>query len=249
MRHLIHMLALALLFSGTSVAAQNFVEDKWQWSGAAYFWGASIDGTSDSGADVQVGLDTIIDNLKFGAMGTLNAQKGNLSFFGDLIYLDLGDTTSTTVPVLGVPVPVSADIDLKGLISTAGVGYQIYDQSGTKLEALGGARLLKFDSDINISVGGRNTRLGSSTPNWDAIVGLRGSTDLSEKWYLNYYADIGTGDSDFTWQALVGVNYRMKKADITAGYRYLSWDFGQDSYSGFSALDLSGFYLGARFDF
>ena len=95
-----HMLALSLLFSGTSVSAQNQVGDKWQWSGAAYFWGASIGGTSAGGGDVSVGLDTILDNLKMGAMGTLNARKDNLSFFADLIYLDLGDATSTTVPVL-----------------------------------------------------------------------------------------------------------------------------------------------------
>ena len=244
MKHLTQAFALTLLFSGTSVAAQNLVEDRWQWSAAAYFWGASMGGTTAGGADLDVGLSTILDSLDFGAMGTLNARKGKLSYFADLIYLDLGDQANTTVPV-----PVSADIDLKGWISTAGVGYQIYDQSGTRLEVLGGARLLKFDSDINITAAGRNTRLGSSDPNWDAIVGLRGSTDLSDKWYMNYYADIGTGESDFTWQALVGVNYRMKKADITAGYRYLSWDFGQKSYSGFSDLNLSGFYLGAKFDF
>ena len=48
---------------------------------------------------------------------------------------------------------------------------------------------------------------------WDGVVGLRGATDLNERWYITYYADVGTGDSDLTWQGLAAVNYRFSKVD------------------------------------
>lgn len=243
MRYLKHALALALLSSGTSVSAQEAVADHWQWSGVGYFWGASIGGTSATGSDVDVGIDTLLDNLNFGAMGTINTQKDKLSFFADVVYLNVGEKDSTNSPV-----PISVDAQLKGLISTLGAGYQFYDQSGTTLEVLGGARLLKFEPDISVNVAGDKIKLDSSDPNWDAIVGLRGTTDLNEDWYLSYLVDVGAGDSDFTYQAMVGVNYRLKNADIAAGYRYMSWDFGNDVYTGFEDINLSGFYLGVRFD-
>jgi hypothetical protein len=56
---------------------------------------------------------------------------------------------------------------------------------------------------------------------WDGIVGARGHVNLTEKWYLPFYADIGTGQSKLTWQALGGIGYRFKWFDFTVAYRYL----------------------------
>jgi hypothetical protein len=59
---------------------------------------------------------------------------------------------------------------------------------------------------------------------------LRGTTELNDKWYLSYYVD--AGDSDITWQAALAANYRMKKADLVFGYRYLDFDL-----DGFGSID------------
>ncbi|MGB5571259.1 MAG: hypothetical protein WBM81_18360, partial [Sedimenticolaceae bacterium] len=61
-----------------------------------------------------------------------------------------------------------------------------------------------------------------------------------------YHADIGAGDSDLTWQALAGLNYRFDKVDATFGYRYLKWELNDDT---FDDLDISGPYAGVRFGF
>jgi hypothetical protein len=71
--------------------------------------------------------------------------------------------------------------------------------------------------------------------------------DLTEKWYLFGYLDIGTGDSDVTWQGLGGVGYRFKWFDLVAAYRYLRWNFSDNK-----ALDnlyLYGPAAGIRFQF
>jgi hypothetical protein len=32
------------------------------------------------------------------------------------------------------------------------------------------------------------------------VVGVKGQVRLDDRWYLPFYADVGTGDSDLTWQ-------------------------------------------------
>ena len=79
---------------------------------------------------------------------------------------------------------------------------------------------------------------------WDGIIGLRGKTTLNEKWYTNYYADIGTGDVKITWQAKVGFGYHFNKFTGTFGFRYLRWNFG--SSGELDNLRVIGPYVGAR---
>jgi hypothetical protein len=45
---------------------------------------------------------------------------------------------------------------------------------------------------------------------------------LNEHWYLPYYADIGTGDSDLTWQLFGGIGYMFNWGDIKLGYEIRS---------------------------
>ena len=80
----------------------------------------------------------------------------------------------------------------------------------------------------------------------DGIVGVRGRTALSDKWYMNYLADIGAGGSDLTRQALVGLNYRFSKVNAAFGYRYLTWERNNNT---FDDLDLSGPYAGDKVQF
>ena len=73
----------------------------------------------------------------------------------------------------------------------------------------------------------------------------RGEVELSDKWYLSYYADVGRGGSDLTKQAVLGLNYRFDKVVASMGYRYLDYDLrGQ-----LDDLTVKGPYAGVRFRF
>ena len=50
----------------------------------------------------------------------------------------------------------------------------------------------------------------------------------SHKWAMPYHFDIGTGDSDLTWQAELGVTYSFGWGDIGAVWRYLDYDLNSD---------------------
>ncbi len=67
----------------------------------------------------------------------------------------------------------------------------------------------------------------------------------NREWFIPYYADIGTGDSDLTWQAVAGLGYAFHWGDIIAGWRYLDYQF--KSSSKIDNMSLSGPMVGVAF--
>lgn len=233
----------------TSSVQADTASDNWDYYGQVYLWGAGIDTTTAAGDDISLSFDDIISNLDMAFMGSIAAQKDKVTLFADLIYMDLSDSTSTTAYILNYPVQVSAKVGLTSFISTLGAAYRIYENDTTDLNILAGARYLWLEAELGIdtSLPAPSHHFSDTGNVWDGLVGLRGKTGLSDKWYLTYYADVGAGDSDLTWQAAAGLNYRFEKVDATFGYRYLDWEF--DDTAGLSDLTVDGPYAGVRFAF
>lgn len=234
---------VVLLMGATAATAQ----ESWNWGAEIYFWGANLGGETTTGDDIDVSIEDIVKNLKFGAMGAIGGQRGPLSLFADLIYLDLTDSEKTNVDVGGASVRVRGDMELKGFISTFGVGYQLVETAATTISATGGVRYLWLDGDIDLKADGLSVSESESGNNWNGVVGFRGKTELNDRWYLTYYADVGAGDSDLTWQALGAVNYRLGRVDLALGYRYLEFDF--KDFGPFDSLNLSGAFAGVKIPF
>ena len=243
------MLAAMLVFVSTltAQAAESDTNNSWQFEGTAYLWGAGISGKSAAGDDIDISFNDLVDNLQMGFMGGLQARKDKWGLFGDFIYLDVDADDETTANLIGQPIKVDVGVELKAWIVTAGGMYQIKETDTTRLELLGGLRYLWMKADLDFDLGPITEAYSDSGDNWDGIIGLKGVTQLNEKWYLTYYGDIGAGDSELTWQALLGLNYRFSKVDAAFGYRYLKWDF--DDNDTFDDLDISGPYAGVRFRF
>ena len=242
-------LALSLIVILLSVQLVRAEEpEEWQFMAEAYFWGASIGGESASGSDINIDIDDLVDDLNLGFMGTLGVRKGKWGFLVDTVYLDVSDNENVVIDGVGV----NTNVDLKGWIVTPMAGYQIYEAGDTNVNIVAGARYLNLSTDIDL----RNAdptqaffrpSLSDSGSNWDAIVGIKGDLFLNDNWFIPYYADIGAGDSEFTFQVYGGLGYRFKRFDIVAAYRYLSWDW--DDNDVFNDLNLSGFAAGVRFYF
>jgi len=173
--------------------------DRWEFAGEVFLWGASIGGTSSAGDDVDISFGDLIDNLDFAFMGKLAARRDRWTLFADLVYLDVEDGVNTTANIVGRPVKTDIEVQLKGFTSTLGGAYRIWETGSTDLSLLAGARYLRLETDLDIDIGsGISQEYSDSGHVWDGIVGLRGKTDLSDKWYVHYYVDVGTGDSDLT---------------------------------------------------
>jgi hypothetical protein len=107
-------------------------------------------------------------------------------------------------------------------------------EPGSSFDVIAGARVLWLDLTLNYEfshdVGpfaGPN-RSGSrevSGTTWDGIVGVKGRKALggNHEWFVPYYADIGTGQSNFTYQAQAGIGYAFSWGEVVATWRYLDW--------------------------
>jgi hypothetical protein len=248
---------LLLLFCFVNNAAAQEA-DKWQSEITIYAWLPSIDGElkynePGSGNSASIDASDILDDLNFVFMGTYLGSYNKWSFGADIIYMDVSGSGSTTVnegpgPGPGVPVSVSAGLGIKTLVVTAVGGYDVVQTDKARLALIGGLRYLKLDADMS-QTGSilLPSSLSGSKDFWDGIIGIRGSLMLNEKWYIPYYADIGTGDSEMTWQLYAGIGYMFSWGDIRLGYRYLEYD--QDDDKLVQDLKLYGPILGVGFRF
>lgn len=228
----------------TCIATGSAAQDaSWDFTGYIYLWGASVGGETITGQDVDVSFSDVLDNLDFGIMGTVEARNGPWAIFGDAIYLSVANEDDAAV---GPGIPASADVDLQGLVLAAGVGYDLVRSETYRLNGFGGLRYLDMDTTANIALGMGSQRLKDDFDNLDGIIGLRGQYVLSEKWNLVYYGDIGTGDTDLTWQAALAVEYKFDNWSLVGGYRHLAWE-DLDSSDTLTDIDFSGPFVGAKF--
>ncbi len=228
----------------TTVATQAAAQDTWEYTGYFYLWGAGIGGETVTGQNVDVSFSDLVDNLDFGIMGALEAKNGPWAVFGDAIYLNISDDEDAAV---GPGIPVSVDAEVEGLVFTAAAGYDVVSDSQIRLNAFGGMRFLDMETTVNVETGMGSRRLKDTISNWDAIVGLRGNYALNSDWALSYYADVGAGESDLTWQVAAGVEYNINNWALTVGYRHAEWEI--DNSATLSDLEFSGPYLGAKYKF
>ena len=171
----------------------------------AYFWYANMSGESASGGDIQIDDNDLIDALDLGFMTTLGAKKDKWGFLVDVIYLDVSDNTNESIDGVGV----NLNAELAGWIVTPAVGYEVYRADNTNVNILAGARYLNLSTDIDFrnadptSAGFRGS-VSDSGSNWDAIIGVKGDLFVTDRFFIPYYADIGAGNSQFTWQIMGG---------------------------------------------
>ncbi len=242
-------------------AAADGGSEQWEHEATIYLWGAGLDATTQTGGDIDISFSDILDDLDMSLMGTFGAHKGKWSLAVDAIYLDMSQDGggSETIPVselgLSINKTVGLNIEMKAWITTLGAGYNVIDNERGTLSLIGGARYfwVEIDQKLDLNLKGgsvqtsRQLKVSDSENVWDGIVGVGGQINLNNNWYLPYYADVGTGESDSTWQAMAGVGYNFSWGDVLLAYRYLDYEF--DSSFLLEEITISGPAMGARFRF
>ena len=246
----------ALLMGPLHAAAETTASDDWQFGASLYFFAPAINGATGSGSDIDVSFDTLINNLNMTFMGAFEARRGKWSALADVLYLNVGANGGAEVPLTtpgGSPlgVEVDAGIKVRGWVLSFLGGYTVYDTPEGSVDLVAGARYLEMKNSFNLEVQarqlGRSVEVDASGYIWDGVVGVRGRANLSGDWFLPFYLDVGTGDSDLTWQANAGVGYRFNWGDVSLTYRHLAWDFG--SGGALHDVSFSGPQLTAAFRF
>jgi len=236
--------ALACLPAG----AQNMPPaDAWQFEFVPYLWTAGVRSDLRLGplpeSTVSVNSMSLLKALKFGAMGTLEARKGDWGGILDMQYIKLGVSNQFAGGLLG-----GYDVDLEQQFYTLAGTYRVLN-GPVALDLLAGGRYahVKTELDIAPSPRGPGSQSGQSGGAWNGIVGVRALVPLDDKWSLLGYLDVGEGSSTSSWQAVAGASYQYSPTvSLKFGYRYLSYKFDEGL---LSKNAMAGPYFGAGFKF
>ena len=153
-------------------------------------------------------------------------------------------------------VTTATGFDLKSTFWTVAASYGVTSADEATFDVLFGARLAHMKQELNWTFSGD---FGPVTPppmtgtrdttvdQWDVVVGGKGRLmfGADHHWAMPYYFDIGTGDSDFTWQAVLGLSYSFGWGDLGVAWRYLDYDL--DSNGPIVDMNFSGPAAGATF--
>ena len=262
------ILACVCITASSPAFAAGKSADDWQYGVAIYGFFPEIAGDArfpaGNGQTIDVTADDLLDHLKFTTMFSLSAQKGRWGAFTDVIYLDVGQSisSSTAIGAGRMPLPpgitANGDFDLKGWIWTLAGNYRAIESHDAIVDVFGGARLLDIRSELSWSFSApfppfdgpfQSSNAEVERHSWDGIVGAKGRINFGRdgRWFVPWYADAGTGNSDFTWQVSTGIGYSADWGDVFATWRYLRYDFGNDRK--FENLDFNGPAVGVAFHF
>jgi len=237
------MIIVGLLLSLTTLYA-NEVKQKI----SLYGWLPTLDGTlkfkipNDPNDKVNV---SVIDSLDAVFMGAYEVRKEKWSFSADFIYLKMSGETQV------LNSKVTLDMELKAKLFGFYGGYNLVQTDKTDLNFIVGMRYFGLDIDASLNGGimdmVNGIKLSPSIESYDAVFGFKGEYTINEHWYLPYQFDIGTGDSDLTWQANASIAYRFGWGDVVATYRYIHYDKKDSTL--INDFDLQGPKLGVVFHF
>ena len=270
MRRAFHLalLALSATLCTLPLNAAAQVSDAWKFHAIIYGYFPDIGGKTsfaagNTGGNINVDASNLISNLEFAFMGFFEARRGRWGGFVDFMYLDVNGSSSQTrnFDIRGHPLPggvtANLNLDLKGTIVTLAGEYAAITNPAASVDVLAGARVISLketlDYQLSADVGpiigpGRNGNSEAKADKWDAIVGVKGRAEFGagREWFVPWYLDVGTGESDLTWQALGGIGYSFKWGQVIAVWRYLDYKF--KSGSPVESLDFNGPAIGVAFN-
>jgi hypothetical protein len=252
------------IFAAAMIMATPFGSQAgdWEYSLTPYLWLPTISVDSNNvdgnGNGLDVGPTDYLEALDFGFMMAGEARKDKLVLKGDFIYLDFNvDEKEVKTPI------VTADASLTGFVPTLLAGMNVIETDNYYMDILAGWRRadLEFSVDATVTVGpiNKGVRVVHLDMSYDDfLLAVNGQYDFAgSNWSVPYYADIGAGDSDLTWQAMIGLDYAFDSWKLHMNYRHLDYDFGDVSGTVLGnsvvaediGMVFSGPSIGAKFEF
>ena len=199
-----------------SLPLQAAESDTWKFELTPYFWGAGIDAdveVANRPAEIDASFSDIADNLDMTAAVLATAQYNAWVTWLQVDYLDLSSDLSR----------VSGNLESKLTMATLGFGYQFQGwKKGQTFDVLLGVRNLKLDNELTLDTLGGFSGDRDVT---DAVIILRPSLQLSERWRFNPTLSYGSGDSESTYELQPQFQFQAwENAALRLGYRKLGYD-------------------------
>lgn len=214
--------------------SESAFDDRWQFTGAIYLWGAAVDGEIGKGrfgpATINASFGDILSNLDIAVMGVAEAHYDKFGLLTDVVYTRL--SASGSAGPLGL---VRAKATNDQLVFTAMGTYRVVEDGKSWVDVMAGARLWHISGDLTLTgPGGRSISTGLSETWVDPMVGMRVYAQGASPLYLTAWGMIGGfgAAADIDGDILAGVGYKITNwASIYAGYRAYGVDYSKDNFS------------------
>jgi hypothetical protein len=211
-----------LLFSPHSWAESNEDFNSWQNTLAPlYLWGVSMSGNMTSGpitVPLEIEFSDAVSDLEGIFTFHYEGAKGNWGIIADYSFLNLAP--SAAIP--GTPAVI--DVDMKNTIAEVAGLYRFGADNPWQL--LAGYRTYQLD----VTISGLPVPVIIDETINDLFIGGRYVRKINDKWSFLGRADIGAGDSDLVWNAVLAFDYRFTRLlSGFAGWRVLDYDVDRGS--------------------
>ncbi|MCA3513364.1 MAG: outer membrane beta-barrel protein [Rhodobacter sp.] len=240
-----HILGLALILVAQTASAQ---EADWRYKATVYGWLAGLSGSVETRfgtVEPDVSASDALESLDMAFMGAIAAQNGRWGLAADLLYADVSATQQTPFALFG-------DATVNQTL-TALSGYVLYRLSRDPafvLDAGVGFRSFNLDIDVGLSAGIAKAASESISRSWtDPVIAARLNVPINETWFVEGFADYGSGGSgNETWQISGSVGYQISE-DWSAKVGYRTMNVGRKVDARDVSLDLSGALIALSYSF
>ncbi|MBY5406603.1 hypothetical protein [Rhizobium leguminosarum] len=216
------------------VAAASPVErdpDRVTFAFSPYFWVAGITGDTAIFGLPEVhsseSFGDILKDVDFGFMGAGELRYGDFSVLTDISYARVTSDSATPTGALAD----SVDLKQETFSAMLGVGYTLFGNDESRLDAVVGAKLWWTETTISFSGGPLGGISGTDEATWvDGLAGFRGVYSITPEIYLTGWGYIGAGGADLDWDVMAGVGYKWKDSiSAVVGYRAMGVDYSNGS--------------------
>jgi hypothetical protein len=247
------ILAAVLFVAYSSVAlAEEPGSPQWQFNVTPYLWIAGITGTlsapnnriPDQSASATFG-DILSHLNSIPIMGAAEARYGRFGIIADIMAISVKTDVSTRDVLFS-----GGSTQATQVIGTALGTYRVAGGSSQSLDLGLGVRAFGLSTDFTVNPGLLPGLTKSPGATWAyPITAIRYQREFGAKWGITGYADIGGGpNSEFTWQLMGTVDYRLTASTIfRLGYRHLLFQYNGEGIH--QNMGMGGPIIGATFCF
>lgn len=223
----------------------NPADQGWHVDVAPYLWFPGISGTVGAAGyetGVHVTGSDVLSYVNFGLMGAADIRYNRILMPVDFMWVKLTDDKGLPIgQAVGV---TSIHMKLNEDIFTPKIGYQLVSKERFKIDAVMGIRYWHLGTTLKL----QPTQIANGfyrSSNWvDGVEGARFTAMLTPKLGLTIAGDAGAGGASLDYQVVGLLGYRVKRATLQGGWRYLVIHKSPSSRS-FAELSMSGIVVGA----
>jgi len=180
-----------------------------------------MSGTMTSGpitAPLEIEFSDAVSDLEAIFTFHYEGAKGNWGIIADYSFLNLGP--SAAIP--GTPAVIN--VDMKNTIAEVAGLYRFGPNNPWQL--LAGYRTYQLD----VTISGLPKQVVIDETINDFFIGGRYKRNINDKWSFLGRADVGAGDSDLVWNAVLAFDYRFTKLlSGFVGWKVLDYDVDRGS--------------------